>query len=161
MRQRQQTGFTYLALLFAVAFAGIAMAATGILWSVERQRLREQELLFVGNQFREAISHYYASSPGMEKEYPRTLNDLIEDRRFLGVKRHLRKIYPDPLTGKPTWGMITAPQGGIMGVYSLANGQPIKTGGFKGCDELFAGQNSYAGWRFVFRPVAVVPESSP
>lgn len=49
---RQQKGFTYLGLLFVVALMGIALAATGSLWVVERQREREQELLFVGDQIR-------------------------------------------------------------------------------------------------------------
>ena len=50
-----QRGFTYLALLVAVALLGIGLAAGSELWSQTRQREREQELLYIGAQFRRAI----------------------------------------------------------------------------------------------------------
>jgi len=101
--RRNQNGFTYLGLLFAVAMAGVALAATGTLWSTQRQREREQELLFVGNQIRQAIGSYYQRSPGLVKHYPAKLDDLLKDNRFINVQRHLRQRYLDPLTDSPEW----------------------------------------------------------
>src|SRR3990172_7233078 len=121
---RNQSGFTYLGLLFVVAMAGVALAATGMLWSTQRQREREQELLFVGNQIRQAIGSYYERSPGLVKRYPAKLDDLLKDNRFINVQRHLRQHYVDPLTDSQEWGLVTAPEGGVMGVYSLATGTP-------------------------------------
>ncbi|CAK0781592.1 hypothetical protein CCP3SC15_930023 [Gammaproteobacteria bacterium] len=110
--QQNQYGFTYLGLLFAVAMAGVALAATGVLWSTQRQREREQDLLFVGNQIRQAIRSYYEHSPGLVKRYPAKLDDLLRDNRFLTVQRHLRQRYMDPMTGAREWGLVMAPKGG-------------------------------------------------
>jgi len=94
----------------------LAMAAT--LWSFALQREKERELLFAGNQFRQAIGLYYEQTPGTVKHYPHKLKDLIRDDRYLNVRRYLRQIYQDPMTGKTDWQLIPAPDGGIMGVYS-------------------------------------------
>lgn len=148
----RQGGFTYLALLFAVAVLGVVLAGAGVLWSVERQREREQELLFIGNQFRTAIRSYYEQSPGTLKRYPMTLSELVKDQRFLGVRRHLRQLYRDPMTGLPDWGLVMAPEGGIMGVYSLSEEKAIKRSGFLVRDAALEGKESYAEWQFVYRP---------
>jgi len=148
---RNQSGFTYLGLLFVVAMAGVALAATGMLWSTQRQREREQELLFVGNQIRQAIGSYYERSPGLVKRYPAKLDDLLKDNRFINVQRHLRQHYVDPLTDSQEWGLVTAPEGGVMGVYSLATGTPIKQAGFTERDAEFEGKSRYSDWKFVYR----------
>lgn len=147
-----QRGFTYLALLFAVAVMGVSLAAAGAIWSVERQREREKDLLFIGQQFRSAIRGYYEQSPGMVKRYPMALEDLVKDNRYLGVKRHLRRIYRDPMTGEPTWGLVMAAEGGIMGVYSLSSEKTIKRSGFSLSDQPLEGKEWYAEWLFVYRP---------
>lgn len=152
--RRKQTGLTYLALLFAVAMAGITLAATGTIWSMERQRERETELQFIGNQFRQAIRLYYERSPGQVKRYPMSLNDLLLDNRFLGIQRRLRQIYIDPMTGGEEWGAVAAPEGGIMGVYSLSDATPIKTSGFAIRDADLEGKKKYSDWRFIYRPAA-------
>jgi type II secretory pathway pseudopilin PulG len=123
---RRQRGVTYLALLFLVAVMGAMLAATGIIWSHERQREKEEELIWIGNQYRQAIGLYYENSPGTIKRYPEKLQDLLEDQRFLTTKRHLRQLYPDPVINSQRWGLVVHPQGGIAGVYSLASEKPIK-----------------------------------
>ncbi|MDD5330557.1 MAG: type II secretion system protein [Sulfuricella sp.] len=147
-----QRGFTYLGLLFAVALAGVALAATGMVWSTERQREREKELLFVGGQFRKAIASYYERSPGLVKRYPTKLEDLLKDGRFLTVRRHLTQVYLDPMTGTRNWVLIPAPEGGIMGIFSTSTAASIKRAGFASEFSEFEGKNSYAEWRFVYRP---------
>lgn len=148
-----QRGFTYLGLLFAVALAGVALAAAGVIWSTERQRGREKELLFIGQQFREAIASYYERSPGLVKRYPAKLDDLLKDGRFLTVRRHLTQVYLDPMTGTRTWSLIPAPEGGIMGVFSTSTAVPIKRAGFLSEFSEFEGGKSYAEWKFIYRPV--------
>lgn len=145
-------GFTYLGLLFAVALAGIVLAATGTLWSTENQRWKERELLAIGEEFRRAIGSYYERSPGLVKRYPATLDELVTDNRFLTIQRHIRRIYRDPVTGSTEWGVIAAPEGGIMGVRSLSTDMPIKVGGFVEQFREFEGKTSYVDWRFVYRP---------
>src|SRR5258706_16393902 len=59
-----QKGFTYLALLIAVAVGGGVLAAVGELTSHAQQREKEAELLFSGHQYRQAIAGYYERAPG-------------------------------------------------------------------------------------------------
>lgn len=119
----RQRGFTYLAALILVALMGAGLAAYGEVASHARQREQRAELAWIGGQFRQAIGLYYQRSPGTAKRYPESLEHLLEDRRFLSRQRYLRRIYADPFSGKAQWGLVPAPQGGIMGVYSLAAGR--------------------------------------
>jgi type II secretory pathway pseudopilin PulG len=124
---RSETGFTYLGILIAMALFGVALAATGDVWRTAAQREREQELLFVGNQFRNAFSTYSGFTPAGKPRYPRALEDLVEDNRFPVTRRHLRRVYADPMTGKPDWVLLDAPGGGIAGVQSRSEAKPLKT----------------------------------
>lgn len=139
-------------LLLVFAVMGMGLAATGELWSRTAQREREKELLFAGGQIRDAIALYYNRSPGMGKRYPQALEDLLQDKRHATVQRYLRQLYRDPLTGKADWGLVKAPEGGIMGVYSLGAGAPLKSGNFKNVDRSFSDAGSYGEWKFVFVP---------
>ena len=148
----RSAGFTYMALLFAIAIMGVALAATGTVWYQASQREKEQELLFIGNQFRQAVGLYYVRTPGGAKRYPQRLEDLLVDLRGQGVQRYLRKIYRDPITKEAKWGIVQAPEGGIMGVYSLSQETPLKTSSFRQVDKAFDGKSKYAEWQFIYRP---------
>ena len=147
-----QRGFTLVAMLIATAIIGLGLAAVGEVWSKARQREKEQELLFVGNQFRQAIADYYERSPGGAKQYPRELQDLLQDRRYATTQRYLRRIYADPMTGKPDWGLIQAPEGGIMGVYSQSRESPVKSAGFAWFNPGFENAPTYGQWQFAYSP---------
>lgn len=140
---RRQGGFTYLAALFLVASIGAALASVAGIWSHARQREREAELVWIGEQFRQAIGLYYHRTPGGAKRYPATLEDLLEDRRFPNAQRYLRRIYRDPMTGTTQWGVLHAPEGGIIGVHSLSTAPSIRQR---------AGAPTYAHWTFVYQP---------
>jgi type II secretory pathway pseudopilin PulG len=148
-------GFTYLALLAAIAVSGLVLASIGELASHAQQREKEAELLFTGDQYRQAIRAYYERSPGGAKRYPQKLEDLLQDSRMPSVQRYLRRIYPDPITGKSQWGLVEAPQGGIMGVYSESEDEPVKSGGFSKLDEAFAGSAKYSDWKFTYSPAGL------
>ena len=92
-------------------------------------------MLFVGNQFRQAIRSYVQAGPG---QYPATLKDLLLDPRSPTPRRHLRRLFIDPITGKPDWGLVLAPEGGIMGVHSLSSREPLKRANFEPQDIHFA-----------------------
>ena len=154
VRQRC-SGFTYLGLLFFVALMGAALVGVAQVWHTQVQRDKEEDLLFVGNQFRRAISLYYERAPGGARQYPRQMEDLLQDPRYPNVQRHLRKMYVDPMTGKPEWGLVKAPDGSIIGVYSLSKDEPLKTAGFKGPDAGFADAVSYREWKFTYLPAAL------
>jgi type II secretory pathway pseudopilin PulG len=141
-------GYALIALLLMVAVTGLALAAAAQLWSTVSRRDKEEDLIRIGLEFREAIRSYAASSPGAE-QYPPRLEDLLLDPRFPYVKRHLRRIYADPLTGTADWGLLKSGEA-IIGVHSLAEGQPLKTAldpSLGIADEAA----SYRDWTFVYR----------
>lgn len=151
-RPVNQTGFTYSAVLAAIAIIGLWLASTGTLWSEVTRREREQQLLWVGEQYRRAIESYLRSSPGAARRYPQSLEDLLKDPRQLATKRHLRRLYRDPITGSPDWGLVRDRDGGIMGVYSKSQAEPLKSGNFSVADAGFAGARRHSEWRFVAAP---------
>jgi type II secretory pathway pseudopilin PulG len=144
-------GFTYLTVLFAVAILGGGLALVGELWHTAAMREKEARLLYAGSQYRKAIERYYLSGP---RQYPRELAQLIRDPHHPGTVRHLRKLYPDPITGKDEWGLVRAPDGGVMGVHSLSEERPLKSAGFRARDKGFEGAQRYSDWTFVFIPAA-------
>lgn len=143
---RHATGYTYMTVLFAVAILGAGLAVVGELWHTAAAREKEAELLHVGNQYHRAIERYYLAGPG---RYPRNLADLLKDPRRPGTERYLRRLYPDPVTGRDEWGIVRAPDGGIMGVYSLSGDAPLKTAGFPARYRAFEGAAQYRDWKFV------------
>ena len=146
-----QSGVMLLALMIFMAVVGIVVTKTAEVWSTTLAREREQELLFVGDQYRKAIERYYYATPGFAKALPATLEDLAQDDRFPKSLRHLRQTYPDPMQGGDAWGVVR--QGSrIVGVYSLSEQKPMKKSGFDPRYSEFASAQTYRGWRFVFRP---------
>jgi uncharacterized protein GlcG (DUF336 family) len=132
-RRGRQHGFTYLAALILVALTAGGLAAYGEVTSHARQREKEAELVWIGNQFREAIGLYYQRTPGAVKRFPQELEDLVQD-------------------GKPDWGLVRAPGGGIAGVYSLGGGRSIGRAGHGGME--VSGGASYQEWKFRYEPPA-------
>ena len=152
MSAGKSRGFTYLSLLIVVAVTAGALAAAGGVWSQAAQREKERELLFVGEQFRQAIALYYWRTPGGAHQYPKSLEALLKDERWPVTQRYLRKVWRDPVTGTTDWGIVEAPEGGIMGVYSKSGETPIKSANFPARYGAFAEARSYADWKFVFAP---------
>jgi type II secretory pathway pseudopilin PulG len=145
-------GFTYLGILFVVAFIGIGLAAAGTFWSVTAQRSAEKQLLFVGHSIRNAIRSYYLHGTAGVHQYPRSLEELIQDNRTGILQRHLRKIPIDPMTNSKVWNLITLADGGIIGVSSMSQKRPIKRGNFSLADEGLTDAECYCDWRFVYLP---------
>jgi hypothetical protein len=48
-----------------------------------------------------------------------------------------------------------------MGIYSLSEAKPIKSGAFRERDESFAEATKYADWQFFYRPPAVSAAGGP
>jgi type II secretory pathway pseudopilin PulG len=113
---RRQEGFTYLGLLLAVAVLGIGLAAASEIWVTTAHRQKMEELQWIGAQFTAAIGSYHDASPGSAKVYPPNLEALLEDRRYLTTRRHLRVVYRNPFTGKPDWEAVIGVDGRVRGV---------------------------------------------
>jgi type II secretory pathway pseudopilin PulG len=160
MGMGRQRGFTYLAVLFMIALMGVMLVSIATMWHTARQREKERDLLFIGSQFRQAIGSYYEKTPGALKKYPSNLEELLKDGRFVTMQRHLRRVYRDPMTGNSEWGLVKAPQGGIMGVHSLSQDTPLKTGNFRVPDAGFEDKKKYSEWVFFYAP-KLPGQSSP
>lgn len=137
-------GFTYLTTLIFLAMMAASATVVSAFWHTVQQREKEQELLFVGDEIRRAIMQYNAAAPG----FPRRLDDLLKDPRFPGVRRYLRRIYPDPITGRAEWGLLKSTGEVIIGVHSLSEAEPLKKKGFAAVDRGFEGRKKYSEWIF-------------
>jgi type II secretory pathway pseudopilin PulG len=152
----RQRGFTYLWVLLLVAFMGVGLTVAVELDATVARRDRERELLAIGRQFQTAIGRYYeGQGAGAVKEYPATLDDLLQDRRVPGIRRHLRKVFVDPMTATTEWGLVTV-GGRVVGVHSLATGTPIKQDNFAPEQMNLRGKQTYEQWLFVYPPDLVL-----
>ncbi len=157
-RAGRETGFSYLWLLFLVAVIGVGLSVAAEVAVVAAQRDKEKELLAIGRQFRTAIARYY-EAPGPRREYPTSLADLLQDPRTPQLRRHLRRIFVDPLTRQAEWGLVRV-GGRIVGVHSLSTQRPLKQDGFDADDSAFVGQQQYAQWIFTYPPDLLLPKAA-
>lgn len=117
---RRSRGFTYLWLLLLVAIGSVSLAALGAGWHTTGQRERERELIFRGEQIAQALVAYHAASGVGPPRWPRTLDELVQDKRGPVNRHHLRQRYADPMAADGQWALITDEQGGIVGVHSTS-----------------------------------------
>lgn len=137
--------------LMLIAIAGIGMAGVGLVWHQNAQRENEKELLFIGEEYRRAIGSYYESSPSAAKQFPQSLDELLLDKRLPNTKRHIRKLYADPIARNTQWGLIKQ-QEQITGIYSASKLAPIKKFGFADQYEIFSTAVEYNEWKFNYIP---------
>ena len=114
-RHRQQ-GFTFLWVIVAIAILSVGLLAVSEVWVTTARRQKLAELDWIGAQFTQAIGSYYYATPTANKAYPPGLQDLIEDHRYLTIRRHLREIYRNPFTSAADWQLLMSPTGGVRGV---------------------------------------------
>ncbi|MCU6496442.1 type II secretion system GspH family protein [Rugamonas sp. A1-17] len=155
---RRQRGFAYLWTLMLVAFMGVGLTIAADLYATAMRRDKERELLFIGHEFRHALEAYNkANGAG---QYPLTLEDLLKDPRFPSAKRHLRRLYNDPITGKPDWALVLQ-QGRIVGIRSTSAQRPIKQDNFDDDDAGLAKKPRYADWLFTYpHDLFTVPQNA-
>ncbi|NRF68884.1 type II secretion system protein [Aquincola sp. S2] len=110
-------GFTYLALLLAVALAGVALLVGTEVWVTNARRAQARQLDWVARQYVQALRSYRQAAP--VERYPSTLADLLEDRRFEPPRRHLRQLYPNPFTGRADWEPLLGGDGRLRGLRGL------------------------------------------
>lgn len=144
---RRQHGFAYLWTLMLVAFMGVGLTIAAGLYTTAMRRDKERELLFIGHEFRHALESYTKANGA--NQYPLTLDELLKDPRFPAAKRHLRRLYNDPVTGKPDW-VLVRQQGRIVGIRSASTQRPVKQDNFDDDDAGLARKTRYADWVFTY-----------
>ncbi|MCC8400738.1 type II secretion system protein [Paraburkholderia sp. MMS20-SJTN17] len=147
IRSTRERGLVMLTLLIALLLLSIALMGALDVWSLQRKREAELQLLFVGDQYRLAILRYYRAGRAL----PASIDDLLNDTRVPVPLHHLRRAYADPVTGQNDWVLIYQ-AGRIGGLHSSSTDVPIKIARFPQQYENFEGQQSYADWQFVYLP---------
>lgn len=154
-------GFTLLFVLLLVVLLGLLTSLAARSYTQASRRVKEEELLFRGMQYRDAIGRYHRFQGRLQ--YPTTLDALLKDPRSAATVRHLRTPYPDPVTDN-AFLPIKTPEGWIVGVRSGSGASPVRQSEFPPGLESFAGRKAYREWEFVYRPPALqqpVPPAVP
>lgn len=145
----RQSGAVLLIVMLFVLVSTLAASTLVQSYQTQTRREKEEQLLFVGDQYRRAIASYYGVvPPGGARSLPQSIENLLNDQRFPTPMQHLRQAYPDPMTGKADWVLVRAGTG-IAGVHSRSTLEPFKQSGFELRYRVFEGKKSYEDWVFV------------
>ena len=107
-------GFTLIELLVVMAIIATLLSLTMPRYFHSVDKSKEVALQADLNGLRDAIDKYF----GDNGKYPETLDDLV-------VKKYVRSIPPDPLTGSNQTWVIIAPDASAQGkVYDIKSGAP-------------------------------------
>jgi len=153
---KESRGYLVIMLMMAVFVITLGLLVAVPVWQTELQREKEEELIFRGKQYAEAVRIYVQKNPG---RYPASLKELLD-------KKCIRKLYKDPLgpggqwnviltMGKPPFGretaaeVIVAPErvlpaiknAQIIGVVSSSTNKSVK---------IYNDQESHDKWLFFF-----------
>jgi hypothetical protein len=106
-RRRGEEGGLLIVLMVGVAVMLIGVAVAAQSWSTVWRRDSEEELIFRGNQYVDALMYYAKDHGG---QYPVDLNDLMK----IGPRqvRYIRKMFRDPVTHQGQWGLLYLMPGG-------------------------------------------------
>jgi type II secretory pathway pseudopilin PulG len=150
-------GFTYVGLLIMVAVLATAASAALSAGVGLLHREAEAELLAIGLEYRAALKSYAEATPLGQPDAPQEFAELLRDPRHPGLRRHLRRVYPDPLTGRKEWGMVRDPGGRIIGIHSLSTTATLRRDGFPLGLESFKEARRHDEWLFALAPAVPRP----
>jgi type II secretory pathway pseudopilin PulG len=174
---RNSHGFAYIALLVVIVVIGISLGAAGKYWSNVVLRDKEEELIFRGDQYRQAIELYYKAVL-VGPQYPDNIDDLLMDSRTPTGRRHLRQRYKDPISGEDFVEIRDTTTNRIIGVHSPSDKQPLKQAGFPAIYSIkptplvpqagfpanpndFEQKGKYSEWLFVSTIIPAPPVTVP
>ena len=116
MVRRSEAGYTLLVLTVFISVLMVGLLVALPIWETQMRREREEELLFRGRQYVEAVRLYTLKNPGT---FPKSIDDLVKGH-------YLRKHFLDPMTKDGAWNLIL--QGGMPGAPSAPSPAPISIG---------------------------------
>jgi type II secretory pathway pseudopilin PulG len=143
----KQRGMALAAVNILVLVAALSLLLVTSSARQDKQRMREVELLFIGSQFTRALESYAKPIDGAGQQLPNDLSDLLLDTRSGVERRHLRRVYDDPMTGTNTWGVVRD-QRGIVGIHSTSKTSPLRKAGFSPQQDFFRNAKGYHEWVF-------------
>jgi hypothetical protein len=110
-RKRREGGYALLLAVFLTTLLLLATIAAAPSVRTERQREKEEEMIWRGKQYVHAIKLYYRKNG----RFPATLDDLTKPK--MGSLRYLRQAYKDPMNKEDgTWRLIyVGPAGQLIG----------------------------------------------
>lgn len=91
-------------LLLLVTIMSIGLMVAVPVWQTQVQREKEEELIFRGKQYIEAIRLYQLKHPG---RFPAQLEELLKEKC-------IRRLYRDPMTSHGQWNLVLL-QAGVGG----------------------------------------------
>ena len=149
MVARREQGFTYVGLIVLVTIIGLVGAATLKADALLRRAAAEEELLEIGAAFSAALTSYAEATPRGQPPQPPSLEVLLKDPRSPAIRRHLRKIFVNPITGKAEWGIVHAGSDtGVLAVYSLSKSRPLKVANFDARFANLENREHISDWKF-------------
>lgn len=158
----KQSGFTYPLVLIMCVAVSLLAGVTNLVTSHYVKREKEVELLFIGQQYINAIESYYEA--GSIPRYPNSIEDLLKDPRFI-EKKHLRRFYRDPMypltEDDQGWSLVKNAQGQLIGIASQSQAQPIKINNFPIELESFEQAEHYSDWKFIYIPEISIQLGNP
>jgi hypothetical protein len=104
-RMKKAGGYALIILLMAVTVLTIGLLVAVPIWDTQLQREKEEELIFRGRQYVEAVRIFQQKHPG---RFPATIDALLEEKC-------IRKLYPDPMSRHGDWNLILLPSGISVG----------------------------------------------
>lgn len=114
-RMKWPPGYVLIMLMLVIALMGLGLMMAVPVWQTQIQRDNEEELIFRGNQYIEALRIFQLKNPG---SFPKTLEELIE-------KKCIRRLYKDPMTPGGEWNLILYQEG----VGGAGQQRPLTSGG--------------------------------
>ena len=108
-------GFTLVELLVVLAILALLLTLAVPRYFASIERAKDAALMHDLNTLRESLDKFYADTG----RYPKTLEDLVE-------RKYIRKLPVDPITGKNSTWIFSAPElpieGDISDIHSGATG---------------------------------------
>jgi type II secretory pathway pseudopilin PulG len=106
--QERQAGYALIVILLFVTLVLISLSTAVPSILTQGQREKEQELIFRGEQYKQAIGRYYRKFG----RYPTKIEELLETNKLA----FLRREYLDPMTKDGKWRVIRiGPTGELIG----------------------------------------------
>lgn len=115
--RRGEAGYNLVFLMVLVTVLTVLVAAALPAWTSMAQREKEEELIFRGLQYAEAIRVFQ----GRFGRPPMRLEELVEVE-----PRSIRQLWKDPITGEAEWGLVFANAGVPNGGGPQGDGQPAR-----------------------------------